>query len=138
MCIYYDCVFGHIHFVVFFVFFADIDDDLLAELLSDSDDEEKKVKQTAEQAAAIEPATGDSVTSLDTVSAEASSNAEDKEEMKMPTFSAEPVLPPVKGKKSDSREREREKERERGRRGELNEVQLQLHQNNGVEKTLLN
>ena len=40
--------------------------------------------------------------------------------------------------KKESREREREKERERGRRGELNEVQLQLHQNNGVEKTLLN
>ena len=96
-------MFEHIIHLVFFCFFSDIDDDLLAELLSDSDDEEKKVKQTAEQAAAIEPATGDSVTSLDTVSAEASSNAEDKEEMKMPTFSAElkPVLPPVKGKKSD-------------------------------------
>ena len=38
--------------------------------------------------------------------------------------------------KKESREREREKERERGRRGELNEVQL--HQDNGVEKTLLN
>ena len=90
---------------------ADIDDDLLADLLSESDEEEKidqkPVKPATTNPEAIDPgangtaATEDSVFSLSTASRNADNSKE--EEIRMPSFLAEtkPVLPPVKGKKSD-------------------------------------